>query len=152
MASATQRAADWDAEFRPRKTMYLAAAAAVLIVAIHIGVALVLKIRNTGVNFRTSDQWSFVALGLVFAGLALLFTRPRLRIGAPGVAVRNLLGEKLIPWSQVRGLRFPAGKRFARLELPADEYLPVLAIQSFDTDRAVEAMDTARDLVAKYQD
>lgn len=142
---------EWDAEFRPRRTAYIAVAVAVAVVAIHIGIALLLKIQNTGVNFRVSDQWAFVGLGLIFAGLALLFTRPRLRVGPEGLAVRNVLGERLIPWSQVREVRFPAGKKFARVELPADEYLPVLAIQSADKDRAVAAMDRVRELVGQYQ-
>ena len=143
--------AGWDAEFRPRRTVRIAVLVAVVVVIIHIAVALLLRIQNTGVNFRTSDQWSFVGLGLVFAGLTLLLTRPRLRVGPQGLEVRNILGERLIPWSQVREVDFPVGKKFARVELPADEYFPVLAIQSADKDRAVAAMDRVRELTARYR-
>ena len=75
----------------------------------------------------------------------------RLRIGPAGVAVRNTLGEKVIPWSQVRGISFPVGARWARVDLDDDEYVPVLAIQTHDKERAVAAMDEVRRLVAKYQ-
>ncbi len=81
----------------------------------------------------------------------LLFARPRLRVGAPGVAVRNLFGYRLIPWSEVVGVTFPRGARWARVDLPDDEYIPVMAIQAVDKDRAVDAMDRVRGLLADYR-
>lgn len=143
--------ATWDATFRARVTPIYAVIAAVALLAVHVMVAFLLTVKASGVNFRTSDQVSFVVLGMVFGGLALLLTRPRLRIGPAGVAVRNTLGEKIIPWSQVHRISFPIGARWARVDLDDDEYVPVLAIQSNDKDRAVAAMDEVRRLVAKYQ-
>ena len=90
-------------------------------------------------------------LGIVLAGLVLLFTRPRLRIGPAGLSVRNLLGDKLVPWSQVVDVSFPPGARWARVDLPHDEYVPAMAIQAVDKGRAVQAMDTVRELMEKYQ-
>lgn len=49
------------------------------------------------------------------------------------------------------GVSFPPGKRWARLELPDDEYIPLVAIQSADKEAAVEAMRTLRILVARYR-
>jgi hypothetical protein len=92
-----------------------------------------------------------VRAGLVIAGLVLLFARPRLRVGPTGLSVRNLLGDRLIPWSATVGVSFPAGSRWARVDLPDDEYVPVMAIQAVDKDRAVEAMDTVRSLLARYR-
>jgi photosystem II stability/assembly factor-like uncharacterized protein len=46
---------------------------------------------------------------------------------------------------------FPAGSRWARIDLPDDEYVPVMAIQAVDKDRAVEAMDTVRSLLVRYR-
>ena len=143
--------ATWDATFRARFTPIVAVIVAALLLAVHVAIAALLTIKNTGVYFRFSDQVSFVVLGMVFAGLALLLTRPRLRIGPAGVAVRNTLGEKVIPWSQVRGISFPVGARWALVDLDDDEYVPVLAIQTHDKERAVAAMDEVRRLVAKYQ-
>ena len=126
-------------------------AAAFLIAAAHIVVGLLLKIRSSGVIFQTSDQVAMIILGLVIAGVLLLFARPRLRVGPSGLAVRNLLGYRLVPWSEVAGVSFPAGRRWARIDLPDDEYVPVMAIQAVDKDRAVEAMDTVRSLLARYR-
>jgi hypothetical protein len=141
----------WDVELRPHRTPIFAYAAALLIAAAHIVVGLLLKIRSSGVIFQTSDQVAMAVLGLVIAGAVLLFARPRLRVGPSGLAVRNLLGYRLVPWSEVVGVSFPAGRRWARIDLPDDEYIPVMAIQAVDKDRAVDAMDTVRSLLARYR-
>ena len=122
-----------------------------LIVAIHVAVSFLLTIRASGVIFRTYDRVAVVVLGLIVAGALLLLTRARVRAGASGVSVRNVLGDRLIPWSQVVGVTFPPGKRWARLELPDDEYIPLVAIQSADKEHAVAAMQAVRELVARYQ-
>jgi len=141
----------WDVELRPYRTPIFVYAAAFLIAAAHIVVGLLLKIRSTGVIFQTSDQVAIAILGLVIAGALLLFARPRLRVGPAGLSVRNLLGYRLIRWPEIVGVSFPAGSRWARIDLPDDEYIPVLAIQAVDKDRAVDAMDTVRSLLARYR-
>jgi hypothetical protein len=143
--------ADWDIEVRPHLTPYFAYGAAALIVSVGVVLGLLLKIASTGVVFQTADQVAIALLGVVIAGAVLMFARPRLRVGASGVAVRNLFGYKLIPWSDVVGVSFPRGARWARVDLPDDEYVPVMAIQAVDKERAVEAMDRVRDLLAHYR-
>ena len=141
----------WDAELRPHRTPIFVYGAAFTIAAVHIAIGVLLKIGSSGVVFQTSDQVAMALLGLVLAGVVLLFARPRLRVGAPGISVRNLLGDKLIEWPDVAGVSFPVGNRWARIDLPDDEYVPVMAIQAVDKERAVEAMDTVRSLVARYR-
>ncbi len=141
----------WDVELRPHRTPKFVYIAAFLIAAIHIAVGVLLKIRSSGVIFQTADQVAIAALGLIIAGVVLLFARPRLRVGPPGLSVRNLWGYRLIRWSDVVGVSFPAGRRWARVDLPDDEYIPVMAIQAVDKERAVEAMDTVRSLMARYR-
>ncbi len=141
----------WDAQLRPRLTPVVACVVAFLIAAAHIAVGILLKVGTTGVLFQTADQVAIALLGVLIAGVVLLFTRPRLRVGAAGVSVRNLLGDKLIPWSEVVDVSFPQGARWARVDLPDDEYVPVMAIQAVDKDRAVAAMDTVRQLTARYR-
>lgn len=143
--------ATWDATVRPHLTPYFAYAAAFVILVAHIAIGFLLKIKSTGVVFQTADQIAFGVLGVILAGLILLLARPRLRIGPDGLSVRNLLTDKLIPWSDVVGVSFPIGARWARVDLPDDEYVPVMAIQSVDKERAVDAMDTVRALVAQYR-
>jgi Bacterial PH domain len=141
----------WDVELRPHRSPLFIYAAAFLIAAAHIVVGLLLKIKSSGVIFHTSDQVAIALLGLVIAGAVLLFARPRLRVGPSGLSVRNLLGDRMVGWSEVVGLSFPPGSRWARIELPHDEYIPLMAIQAVDKERAVDAMDTVRSLLAKYR-
>ena len=140
----------WDAVLRPKLTPWIAVGAAIAMVAIHVVLGLLLTIKSSGVIFRPHDQVAFASFGLLLGAAILLFTRPRLRIGPAGMSVRNLFGDKLVPWAQVQGLSFQHGGRWARLQLPDDEYVPVMAIQSADKDRAIQAMDTARELIDKY--
>jgi hypothetical protein len=141
----------WDLEVRPHLTPYFAYGAAFVIAAAHIAVGALLKIKSSGVFFQTADQVAMGILGLIIAGLVLLFARPRLRVGATGLAVRNLLTYRLIPWSDIVGVSFPMGARWARVDLPDDEYIPVMAIQAVDKGRAVDAMDRVRELLVRYR-
>ncbi len=141
----------WDIEVRPHLTPIFAYGAALLILAAHVVVGVLLKLSSTGVIFRTADQVAIAMLGAVIAGFVCLFARPRLRIGPTGVAVRNLFGYRTFPWSDVVGVSFHPGARWARLDLPDDEYVPVMAIQAVDKMRAVESMERVRALVQRYQ-
>ncbi len=141
----------WDAVLRPHLTPYFAYGAAFIIAAAHITVGFLLKVGSSGVYFQTADQIAIGLLGMVIAGLVLLFARPRLRVGPAGISVRNLLGDRLVPWADVVDVSFPTGARWARVDLPDDEYIPAMAIQAVDKQRAVEAMDTVRDLIARYR-
>ena len=142
---------DWDAQLRPHLTPYFAYAGAFILVAAHVAIGLLLKIKSSGVIFQTADQVAMAGLGVVLAGLVLLLARPRLRVGPAGLSVRNLLGDRLVPWSAVVDVSFPIGARWARIDLPDDEYIPLMAIQSVDKERAVAAMDTVRVLLKRYR-
>ena len=142
---------DWELEVRPHLTPYFAYGAAILILAAHVAVGFLLKVGSTGVVFQTADQVAIAGLGVVIAGVVLLFARPRLRAGKDGLAVRNLLDEKLIAWPDVVDVSFPVGARWARVDLPDDEYIPLMAIQAVDKERAVAAMDAVRELVTRYR-
>ena len=141
----------WELQVRPHLTPYFAYGAAVVILAVHVAVGFLLKVGSTGVVFQTADQIAIAGLGVVIACAVMLFARPRLRAGKAGLAVRNLLGEKLIAWSDVVDVSFPIGARWARVDLPDDEYIPLMAIQVVDKERAVAAMDAVRELAASYR-
>jgi hypothetical protein len=141
----------WDAQLRPHLTPYVAYAAAAVLIVAHIVIGLLLKIGATGVIFQTSDQVAMAVLGVVLAGLVLLFARPRLRVGPAGLSVRNVISDRMVPWDELEGVSFPVGARWARIDLPDDEYIPLMAIQSVDKERAVAAMDTVRNLLARYR-
>lgn len=141
----------WDLEVRPHLTPYFAYAAAFVIAAAHITVGFLLKIGSSGVIFQTADQVAIGLLGVIIGCIVLLFARPRLRVGPSGIAVRNLLTYRLIPWSDIVDVSFQDGARWARVDLPDDEYVPAMAIQAVDRQRAVDAMDQIRRLVARYR-
>jgi Bacterial PH domain len=141
----------WDLQVRPHLTPYFAYVAAFLIASVSIALGLLLKISSTGVIFRTDDQVAISALGIVIAAAVLLFARPRLRVGPQGIAVRNLMGERIIPWPDVVDVSFASGARWARIDLADDEYVQLMAIQVVDKERAVAAMDAVRQLMARYR-
>lgn len=142
---------DWEVTFRPQLTARLAWAAAALIMAAGIAVALTLRLESTGPILRAADQFAMVGIAAILAATVLLLTRPRLRAGPRGLAVRNVLGYREIPWQDVVDFSFPRGKKWARVDLDYDEYLPVLAIQANDRERAVAAMEVVRDLMGRYR-
>lgn len=148
----TTSAEGWELEARPRKSARYAIAVAALLVAVHTVLGILLRTGNTGVYFQRVDQLAMIAIGCGMGAGVLLLTRPRIRVGAQGVLVRNLLSEKLVPWDLVQGLSFSPGASWARIELPDDEYVPVMAIQANDREYAVHAARTFRALEAKYTD
>ncbi|MDG4668946.1 PH domain-containing protein [Mycobacterium sp. 236(2023)] len=142
---------EWELVVKPHLTPYFAWGAAALIIAAHIVVGFLLKIGSTGVVFRTWDQVAIAMVGVVIGIFVSLFARPRLRVGPSGVAVRNLFTYRLFPWDEVVDVSFHEGARWARLDLPDDEYVAVMAIQAVDKARAVESMDQVRTLLRRYQ-
>lgn len=143
--------ADWDVVLRPRTMPRYAYGAAALTVLVGIAIALTLRIKSTGPTLRVIDQFAMAGLAVIMAGSVLLLTRPRLKVGPVGLAVRNVVGYRLIPWEEVVDVSFPQGKRWARVDLAYNEYFPVLAIQSNDGERAVAAMETVRKLMQRYR-
>jgi hypothetical protein len=132
---------------RPHKARLLAIVGAAVLVLAFTVVALLLRRGSTGVTFYVSDQIAMVGIGvLLAAALLLVFARPRVRADAEGVEVRNVLGTHRYPWSLVEQITFPDGSPWARLVLPEDEYVPVVAIQAIDGEEAVAAMRELRRL------
>lgn len=140
----------WELDVRPRRSRYYAIGTATFLVAAFALIAIVLRNSDTGVYFRPADQLAMVLLGCALGGGALLLARPRLRVNAQGVLVRNVFAEKFVEWDIIRGLSFPDGAAWARIELPDDEYIPAMAIQANDRGLAVDAVQRFRELGRKY--
>lgn len=149
-AAAADDGAEWEFEVRPRRAVRTAWIAAVLIAATFTVGGVWLRSGSTGVNFRVADQIAMIGIGVLGAAAVLLLTRPRVRVGARGVSVRNILGDNDFPWDYIRGVSFPDRKAWARLELVDDDYVPMLAIRSNDKEHAARAMARLRELGAKY--
>lgn len=131
---------------RPRKVLVVSWVGAVATVTLFVAIALVLRNSPTGVYFRLADQVALVLMGLFIAGGVLSLARPRVRADAEGVEVRNILMTRRFSWTDVVRIAFPDGASWARLDLPDDEYLPVLAIQAVDGARAVDGITRLRAL------
>nr|WP_223205084.1 PH domain-containing protein [Gordonia jinghuaiqii] len=137
---------------RPRNLPRWAIAAAVVVLAIHIVFGLLLTIDDVGVrNLGGSDQVAIILIGVLVSGAILLLTRPRLRVGAQGVEVRNLATTRLFEWDRVLGLTYPEKGFGAWLLFPADEHITVLAIQAGDGQRAIDAMSRFREIEERYR-
>ena len=133
---------------RPRKTVIAAWIAAAAVFVVFLISAVLLLTSGTGVYFRFADQVGMVAIGALIAGGVLLLTRPRVRADADGIEVRNIGQARTLPWDVVVRVAFPDGASWARLELIGDDYLPVLAIQAVDGQRAVDGIRRVRALHA----
>ena len=140
----------WEAEFRPR-AMRRAAVATSAVIAVAGVVVAVLNNRSSGASMRVWDQIAWGGLAVLIAAGVLILTRPRVRVGPAGLSVRNVLEDKLIPWQDVVDFGFPPRKRWARVDLESNEYVPVVAIQSVDREYAGPAMDTVRASLARYR-
>jgi Bacterial PH domain len=133
---------------RPRTTTLVAWVCAVVVFVLFVVVAVVLRTADTGVFFRLADQIAMAAIGALIAGGVLLLARPRVRANAEGIEVRNVLVTRTLPWDVVERIAFPDGASWARLELIGDDYLPVMAIQAVDGQRAVDGIRRVRALHA----
>lgn len=133
-------------EAKPIKIRRTAYPIAIVLVVVFAVVGTLLRSTPTGVVFSVSDQVAMVLLGVLLAGGAMLLTRPRLRADAEGLEVRNIIGTTRVPWNLVEGVSFPDGAPWARVELPDDEYVPIMAIQATDGQHAVVAMRKLREL------
>ena len=105
------------------------------------------RVPDGDAKFRIADQIAFFVLGLIIAGLALLFTRARVEATLDGVHVRNPFGTKDVPWQVVREVRLDEGAPWAVLELHDDETVQMLAVQSNDGDAAVDVVLELRALL-----
>lgn len=129
---------------RPRKATVIAGIVAVVLLTTFTVAGLLMLRTHTGAYFRLSDQLAMIGIGLFLAAGALWFARPRVRAGEDGVEVRNMVSTRHFAWGDVQGVSFPDGAPWARIELANDEYVPLVAVQAIDGERAVSAMRTLR--------
>ena len=131
---------------RPRRVRRVAVVAAAGVVVVFSVVAALLRNTPTGVYFHFSDQVAMAGVGVAIAVGVLSLARPRLRADSAGVEVRNIIETRRLPWAVILAVTFPDGAPWARLQLPEDEYVSVMAIQAADGDHAVHAMRALRAL------
>ncbi|WP_089301109.1 PH domain-containing protein [Haloechinothrix alba] len=133
-------------QFRPRRVIWMTVPCAIALVVVFTVVGVLLRDSDTGANFYLADQIAMVVIGVILAGLTLLWALPRVRADAGGIEVRNVLTKRRFAWSEVLSVSFPDGASWARLELPDDEYHAVMAVQAVDRQHAVDAVRALRRL------
>ena len=135
-------------DVRPHRLTRVCWAVAVGVAVVFAVVAVALGNAPEGdAQFQVADQVAFFLLGLLVAGAVLLFTRARVVADLEGVRVRNPLSSTQVPWQVVRGVRLDDGAPWAVLDLEDDETVQLLAVQSNDGDRAVDAVLALRALL-----
>lgn len=134
---------------RPRVLPRICYATAAGILALFALLAVALGRGPEGAaQFQLPDQIAFFGLGVLIALGPLSFTRARVEADATGIRVRNLWGEKALPWQVVRAVRLVDGTPWATLDLHDDETISLLAVQSGDGESAVQAVLALRALLA----
>ena len=136
--------------FRPRRLVVVCRLAAATVAVIFGLVALLLPARQEGTDavFGPGDQVAFFGIGLLLAWAALQFTRVRVEADVRDIRIRNYVGERVLPWAVVAAVRMDDGAPWASLELHDDDTVALLAIQTNDGDRAVDAVVELRRLLA----
>lgn len=132
---------------RPRKLTRVCWALSVLVVVLFGVVAVALGRASGEAAFRLPDQLAMFGLGLLTAAGLLAFTRARVEADAGGVRIRNVVGERALPWQVVRSVRLDAGSPWASLELHDDDQVSLLAVQANDGELAVQAVLDLRALL-----
>ena len=134
---------------RPHLTAAIAWAASAFVLVVFVITAIVMRHANAGASFDVKDQVGTVVVGIVVALLLIMPTYPRLIADEHEIRLRSFLGNyRVIPWNVVVDVRFPSNVRFAQVVLPGEETLAIYAVQRWDKDRAVEAMEGLRALFA----
>lgn len=140
----------WDVEHRSSTLRKVFLSLAALIFVIHLAWAWVLPQGDTGVTLRLSDQLSFVFMGTIMAGLFLIPLRFAVKAGKAGVEVTGVIGTSRYTWEDIQGFSFPLSSKWARMELPAHEYVPLVSVLIWDKHDAPAVMKKLRECHARY--
>lgn len=133
---------------RPRRLARVCWALAAFVLVLFGVVAVALGRGTDGdAAFRLPDQLAMFGLGLIIAVCLVGFTRARVEADAGEIRIRNLVGERVLPWQVVREVVLDEGSPWASLDLHDDDTVALLAVQANDGERAVRAVLELRALL-----
>lgn len=134
---------------RPRRLTRVCWALAVFVLVLFGIVAVALGRGSDGdAAFRLPDQLAMFGIGALLAVGLLAFTRARVEADEGGIRIRNVVGDKVLPWGVVRAVRLDEGSPWASLDLHDDDTVALLAVQTNDGEQAVQAVLDLRALLA----
>ena len=132
---------------RPRRLTRVCRVLAAVVVVVFTAIGVTLRsAAGGGAAFGLADQIAMICFGLLLAAGVLSFTRARVEGEPAGVRVRNVFGEKFVPWQVVREVRLDDGEPWAHLELQDDDTLALLALQANDGEHAIRGVLALREL------
>ena len=137
---------------RPRRLTRVCWALSVLVLVLFAVIAVALGRGSEGdAAFRLPDQIAMFGIGMLLAVALLAFTRARVDADAGGIRIRNVVGDKVLPWQVVRAVRLDEGSPWASLDLHDDDTVALLAVQANDGEAAIQAVLDLRALLRASQ-
>ena len=137
----------------PRRLRLVCVLAAAAVVGVMAVVAALLTSSSTGVvTFGLADQVAMVGLGLFIGAGILTLSASRVDADVDGIRVRNVLVRRRLPWELVRAVRFDRNSSWASLEMSNRDEVALLAVQAADRERALDAVEGLRALLAAYRE
>ncbi|GGZ58959.1 membrane protein [Streptomyces inusitatus] len=122
-SSPATRNATLPVTFRPTRTRVILLTMGVAMFAVVAFVGLTLERLNTG------ERISFVFTGLLFLGVLLLLSRPKVVADDRGVTITNITGVRRLEWAEIVRVNLRPGDPWVFLDLSDGTSLPVLGIQ-----------------------
>ena len=137
---------------RPRRLTRVCWALSVLVLVLFAVIAVALGQGIEGdATFRLPDQIAMFGIGVLLALGLLALTSARVDADADGIRIRNVVGDKVLPWQVVRAVRLDEGSPWASLDLHDDDTVALLAVQANDGEQAVQAVLHLRALLRASQ-
>ncbi len=120
-----------------------------VVVAVMLLVAVFLRHESTGVvSFGSADQIAMAGIGLLLGAGIVFLGRSKVQADTRGIRVQNIVGGHELPWALVEAVRFERRSPWASLRLVTGEEISLLAVQAVDGERAADAIDGLRALLA----
>jgi hypothetical protein len=131
--------------FRPTRTRVVLLTVGVALFAVLTVIAILLPTLSGG------ERTTFVFTGLLFLGVLVLLSRPKVVADAHGVTVINLTTKRRLEWAEILRVNLRPGDPWVHLDLSDGTSLPAMGIQpGIARSRAVSDARTLRSLAEAY--
>ncbi|MBL1096607.1 PH domain-containing protein [Streptomyces coffeae] len=131
--------------FRPTRTRAVLMTVGTAVVIVLTAVGLLLDRLSPG------EKASFIITGLIFFGVLVLLSRPKVVADADGVTVVNLTTKRRLEWAEVLRVNLRPGDPWVFLDLADGTSLPAMGIQpGIAKERAINDARALRALAEKH--